>query len=115
MSLHLRHLLVELGACSPALLDDPERVRTALAAAAEAAGTRLLGDALHRFEPHGVTGVALLAESHVAIHTWPELGVAACDLLTCSAHSDLDRVVAELRQAFGAARVNTQVVVRGPA
>jgi S-adenosylmethionine decarboxylase proenzyme len=115
MSLQLRHLLVELDACSPALLDDPERVRAALAAAAEAAGTRLLGDVLHRFEPHGVTGVALLAESHVAIHTWPELGVAACDLLTCSAHGDLERVATELREAFGATRVRTQVVVRWPA
>jgi S-adenosylmethionine decarboxylase len=100
MSLHLRHLLVELGACSPVLLDDPVRVRSALASAAQAAGTHLLSDVLHRFEPQGVTGVALLAESHVAIHTWPELGMAACDLLTCSAQGDLERVVAELREAL---------------
>jgi S-adenosylmethionine decarboxylase len=113
----LRHLLLELSGCERGLLDDVDAVRAALREAARLAGTRVLAEALHHFEPHGVTGVALLAESHVAIHTWPERGVAACDLLTCregDGDGDLDRVASALRAAFGAARIAARVVERRP-
>jgi S-adenosylmethionine decarboxylase proenzyme len=108
----LRHLLVELAGCDSVALDDPERVRAALEEAAGLAGTRVLDGALHHFAPQGVTGLLLLAESHVAIHTWPEQGFCACDLLSCRAEGDLDRVAAALGRAFSARRTFVRVIER---
>ena len=108
-----RHLIVELGGCDPARLDDPEVIRALIRAGAAAAGTRLLSEVVHRFEPMGVTGLGLLAESHLAVHTWPERGYAAVDLLTCRAGGDLDAVVAGLRAALVARSATVRLVERG--
>ncbi len=75
------HLLVDLwGAHS---LDDPAAIDSALRACAEASGATVLGGDFHRFEPNGVSGILLLAESHISIHTWPERNFAALDLFMC--------------------------------
>lgn len=74
---------LELGGCPAALLDDAEYVRGALLAAVEAARATLVRVETHRYEPQGVTALALVAESHFSIHTWPEHGYAAADLFTC--------------------------------
>jgi S-adenosylmethionine decarboxylase len=108
----LRHLLVELSGCDASALDDPGRVREALEEAARLAGTQVLDGVLHHFAPQGVTGMLLLAESHVAIHTWPEQGFCACDLLSCRAEGDLDRVAAALGRAFSASRASVRIVDR---
>ena len=65
-----RHLLIDLYDCDERLLDDREYIETQLHAAAEAAGARILGALFHRFSPHGVTGVLVVQESHLAVHTW---------------------------------------------
>lgn len=69
--------------CPAAVIDDPELVQQAMRDAAEAAKATLLGEVAHRFAPQGVTALGLLAESHIAVHTWPELGYAAADIFTC--------------------------------
>ena len=75
-----KHCILELYHCDAAKLDDEAFLRTAITAAAKRAGATLLNLITHRFEPQGVTGLALLAESHISIHTWPELGYAAVDV-----------------------------------
>lgn len=69
--------------CPYHLLDDEAYIRGVLVNAAECSGSSLLAVSSHKFEPHGVTAIALLAESHISIHTWPEKGTAVCDVFTC--------------------------------
>jgi S-adenosylmethionine decarboxylase len=71
----------------PNVLTDLEHVRHALFAGAEAGGAHVVGEAFHVFPNGGVTGVLLLAQSHLSIHTWPELAVANVDLLS---YGDVD-------------------------
>jgi S-adenosylmethionine decarboxylase proenzyme len=78
-----RHLLCEYHGCDRELLDRPEAIRVELLAAVSRAGATPIQDFVHAFTPHGVTGIIVIAESHFAIHTWPEYGFAAVDLFTC--------------------------------
>jgi len=92
------HLLIDLWGSRN--LDDVEAITTALAASVEAAGATLLKIELHRFNSTGgVSGVAILAESHMSIHTWPETGYAAIDMFVCGT-CDAYRAVAVLRDSF---------------
>lgn len=77
------HCLLEIYGCPRDLVDDVAFVTKALRDAAEHAGATWLGEASHRFDPCGVTAVGLLAESHISIHSWPEIGYAAVDVFTC--------------------------------
>ena len=79
----MKHILFELRQCSSELLDDSEFVVLALQVAAVHAKSKLIDVNFHKFEPQGVTGLALLADSHISIHTWPEKGLAMCDIFTC--------------------------------
>lgn len=108
-----RHLLVDLYGCDRARLDDPDYIAAELQAAATAAGTRVLGTAFHRFSPGGVTGVLIVQESHLAIHTWPERGYAALDLFTCGEQTDPWAAYQRLKDAFSAMRDNVVEVSRG--
>ena len=78
-----KHCILELYDCDPSKLDDEVFLRSAITQAAERAGATLLNLITHQFQPQGVTGLALLAESHISIHTWPEAGYAAVDVFTC--------------------------------
>ena len=77
------HLLLDLKGCRPDLLDDLEYVKQALVKAANEAGATIVGESFHKFDPVGVTGIIAIAESHICIHTWPEYGFAAADILSC--------------------------------
>ena len=98
-----KHCILELYACDSARLDDEAFLRDTLTAAAKRAGATLLNLITHRFEPQGVTGLALLAESHISIHTWPESGYAAVDVFTCGDHTMPERACAVLAAELGAA------------
>lgn len=78
-----RHLLVEYFGCNPEVLNDEDRVRTLMRGAAQAAGATEVAVVFHRFSPQGVSGVVVVEESHLSIHTWPEYGYAAVDFYTC--------------------------------
>lgn len=78
-----KHLLLELNDCKYSLLNDIDLIRDTLIAAANASGATILGESFHRFSPQGVSGVVLIAESHLSIHTWPEHGYAGADIFTC--------------------------------
>lgn len=83
MSTRGNHLLAEYWDCDRSVLDDATALQGLMRAAAEAAGATVINTVFNRFEPQGVTGVVLLAESHLSIHTWPEEGYAAVDFYTC--------------------------------
>ena len=78
-----KHLLLELNDCDRVILNDIPALRDILLAAAIDCGATVLSDSFHQFNPCGVSGVVIIAESHITIHTWPEHGYAAADIFTC--------------------------------
>ena len=83
----MKHILFTLKGCSENLLDDESHIRNVLVKAAQLCKSTLLEVSSHKFDPQGVTAIALLAESHISIHTWPEMGIAVCDVFTCGDHT----------------------------
>jgi S-adenosylmethionine decarboxylase len=78
-----RHILAEIYGCDADVLNDRVHIEKAMVDAALAAGAEVREVAFHKFSPQGVSGVVVISESHLAIHTWPELGYAAVDVFTC--------------------------------
>ncbi len=105
------HLLVDLwGAAN---LSDPELIDRALCEAAERAGATILHSHFHHFTPNGgVSGVVVLAESHISIHTWPERAFAAIDIFMCGACDPHDAVPV-LRTTFHPERIDVNEERRG--
>ena len=99
-----KHCILELYDCDPSKLDDETFLRHTITTAAQRAGATLLNLITHRFEPQGVTGLALLAESHISIHTWPENGYAAVDVFTCGDHTMPEKACEVLCQELEAGR-----------
>ena len=95
-----KHCILELYGCDCARLDDESFLRSAITNAALRAGATLLQLITHHFQPHGVTGLALLAESHISIHTWPESGYAAVDVFTCGDHTMPESACRVLTEEF---------------
>jgi len=106
------HLIIDLhGACG---LDDIDLIEATLRRCVDVAQATLLHIHLHHFHPNGVSGVAVLAESHISIHTWPDAGYAALDVFMCG-KADPDACVPVLREAFKAERVEVNEILRGQA
>ncbi|GGC09418.1 adenosylmethionine decarboxylase [Pseudoduganella buxea] len=106
------HLLADLSGIAPALLTDCAAIEALLRAAALAAGATILHSHFHAFGPgQGVTGVVLLAESHISIHTWPEQHFAAADVFMCGA-SQPALALAVLQAALAPARCDVRTVRR---
>ncbi len=78
-----RHLLVEFYNCDSDILDDVTIIEEHMRTAARKANSTVVNSTFHRFSPYGVSGVVVIAESHLSIHTWPEYKYAAVDLFTC--------------------------------
>ena len=78
-----RHVLAEVYGCGFDILNDLDGIREILVSAALSAGAEVLETTFHRFSPQGISGVVVISESHLAIHTWPEYGYAAVDVFTC--------------------------------
>jgi S-adenosylmethionine decarboxylase len=105
------HLIIELYGAQH--LADIGHIDRALRAAVEAAGATLLHIHLHHFEPNGgVSGVAVLAESHISIHSWPECGYAALDVFMCG-EAEPEKCVPVLEEAFSAKRIEVDTLLRG--
>lgn len=96
------HVLCDVKGCPADRLNDPDLLSYFACQAAEQAGARILNVVEHQFDPQGVTVLLLLAESHLSIHTWPELGQAAIDVYTCGESTDPDEAVVYLIQALDA-------------
>ncbi len=107
------HIVCELSGCEPAMLTDVEAVRDMMIGAAKVARATVMEVAFHRFQPQGVSGVVVLAESHISIHTWPELGYAAMDFYTCGEHTDPWLACEYAAKMLGAQSSITSEVKRG--
>lgn len=77
------HLLIDLRECNPEILKSLDKVRNALVSAAKEAKATIVDISFHEFNPFGISGVVVIAESHLTIHTWPEYNYAAVDIFTC--------------------------------
>lgn len=93
-------------------LDDENRIQDAFRACVEQCGATLLHIHTHKFSPQGVSGVAVLAESHISVHTWPEIGYGAFDVFMCGDATPW-KSVEVLRQAFEAGEVRVRELLRG--
>ena len=121
------HLTADLNGCDPATpaMTDPAALRRLCLAAVAEAGLHAVGELFHRFPapaqggPGGVTGVVLLAESHLAVHTWPERGGVTLDAYVCNLGADnsaaAERLVARLQAAFAPSAAVVQRLRRGGA
>lgn len=107
-----RHLMIELWDCNPAI-DQPEAVRAAIYEAVREIGATLLNAHVHTFSPQGVTGVATLAESHLALHSWPEHGYLAADVFTCGDHVNPQALVEVLQKRFEPGLIEIKELERG--
>jgi S-adenosylmethionine decarboxylase proenzyme len=108
-----RHLLAELRGCDASRLSDLGWVREAMLEAARVSGATVVTQSFHHFAPLGISGVVIVSESHLAIHTWPEHRFAALDYFTCGEKIDQARAVEKMRLALGAEEVSVREILRG--
>ena len=106
------HLVVDAWHSPTELLNDTEFIRQSLMKAISAGGATLIDLCVHQFSPHGVTATATLAESRIAIHTWPELGYFAADLFFCG-HGSPHKAIEILQTALQAKQMKLTEIKRG--
>lgn len=108
-----KHILADFFNCDPAILDDVQLIETFMKQAALRCGATIISSTFHTFNPHGVSGVVVIAESHLAIHTWPEYGYAAVDVFTCGETVDPDIASESLKESLQAEKVKIMRMERG--
>ncbi|KAF1085359.1 S-adenosylmethionine decarboxylase proenzyme precursor [Sporotomaculum syntrophicum] len=108
-----RHVLAEIYGCEYDILNDIARVERIMVNAALEAGAEIREFVFHKFSPQGVSGVVVISESHLAIHTWPELGYAAVDVFTCGDKVDPWDACNYLTEQFCAKHLTAKETKRG--
>ncbi len=109
-----KHYLIDLRECDPEIIKSVDPTREIVMRAAKECGATILSDHFHQFQPMGVSGVVLIAESHISIHTWPESGFAAADIFTCGEMKP-QVAIDIMREGFRAKEtsMSMKVIVRG--
>ena len=108
-----RHLLLELYECNKTVLDNVPQIERIMVDVAKAAHATVIDSSFHHFSPFGVSGVVVIAESHLTIHTWPEYGYAAIDVFTCDEELSHEKIKRMLIARFEARRHQSQFILRG--
>jgi S-adenosylmethionine decarboxylase len=108
-----RHLLLELFDCDAEALNSLETVKASMVEAAKRAQATIVDVVFHEFNPFGISGVVVIAESHLAIHTWPEYRFAAVDIFSCGDVLQPQTAANYLVEQFGAARASVVELQRG--
>ena len=108
-----RHMLLELFDCDTETLNSVDIVKTAMVEAAKRAQATIVDVVFHEFSPFGISGVVVIAESHLAIHTWPEYRYAAVDVFSCGEVLQPQVAADYLVEQFGAARASVVELQRG--
>jgi S-adenosylmethionine decarboxylase len=106
-----KHLIVDFW--SGKKIEDPKKLGRVLIEAAKKAGNTPLEFSYHKFNPHGITGVLLLAESHIAFHSWPEFNFLAIDIFTCGNKAFPEKALKYLKRIFKPKRVKIWKLNRG--
>ena len=109
-----KHFLLELYSCDFEKLNDESFIRCTLNKAAKLANANVLNLISNKFEPQGVTAIALLAESHLSIHTWPECNYAAIDIFTCGQNMKPENASQYLKKTLIAKEYMLRTIYRDP-
>lgn len=108
-----RQILVEFYDCVQSKLNNVSFVETSMIEAAEASKATIISHNFHKFSPYGVSGVVIIAESHIAIHTWPEYLYGAVDIFTCGETIDPWVIQEKLKESFESKNVSSMEMKRG--
>ena len=108
-----RHMIVEFVDCNRSLLNDSENLEQIINEAVRRSGATIVKTVFHRYNPHGVSGVVVIAESHFSIHTWPEYGYAAVDFFTCGDQVNANRAFDYMKEQLDAQSVSFKDLRRG--
>jgi spermidine synthase len=108
-----QHFLIEYHGCNPEILDNLDLVKDIMISAAKYSGATILNTFLHKFSPQGVSGVVVIAESHLAIHTWPEYKYAAVDIFTCGTNVDPWVAFNIMKERLQSTEASTREISRG--
>ncbi len=108
-----RHSIIEYYGCPESVMNDLELIENAFVSAARRMGATIVASEFHQFNPHGVSGMVIISESHLSIHTWPEFGYAAVDIFTCGEVIDPEIAHEILREAFQSTQESVVEMRRG--
>ena len=108
-----RHLVVELADCDRDILNNMELLTTHMNESVRQSGATIVKSVFHRYNPQGISGVVVIAESHISIHTWPEYGYAAVDFFTCGESVDPYKAFDYLKSQLRAESAHVREVKRG--
>ncbi|MBW1974503.1 MAG: S-adenosylmethionine decarboxylase proenzyme [Deltaproteobacteria bacterium] len=108
-----KHLIAELYDCDRNLIASVEKIEKLLIDAVNISKATIIKPVFHQFNPHGVSGVVVIAESHFSIHTWPEYGYCALDIFTCGEQIDADAALRFLKEALKAGSMSIVEMKRG--
>lgn len=107
------HLIIELYDCNADIVNDLHKVENILMESVNISGAEIIAPVFHKFNPHGVSGVIVIAESHFSIHTWPEYGYCAVDIFTCGDTIDSQKALIFMKKAFEAKSISVVETKRG--
>ena len=108
----MKHILFTLRGCDVDLLNNNHHIRDGLIKASRLSGSKVMDVSTHCFSPQGVTSIALLSESHMSIHTWPDEGTAVCDIFTCGSDTTPEKGVEYLKEWLSATEIESQEIIR---
>ena len=108
-----KQILVEYYDCDQSKINDVSYIENSLIQATKASNATIISHNFHKFSPYGVSGVVVIAESHVAIHTWPEYNYAAVDIFTCGDTIDPWIIQERLKEYFESKNVSSMEMKRG--
>ena len=108
-----RHLIAELCECNCNVLNDLSALEQHLKQAVRLSGATIVRSVFHRYNPQGVSGVVVIAESHFSVHTWPEYGYAAVDFFTCGPSIDPHRALDYIKEQLQSGQMQVSELSRG--
>lgn len=107
------HVIIEMYDCNPKTLKNKDQIEKVFLDIARKTNAHALGSFFHQFQPHGVSGVVIIEESHLSIHTWPEHGYAAVDYFYCSDDVDIDKAIDLFEKYFQPGHITVMELKRG--
>jgi S-adenosylmethionine decarboxylase len=108
-----RQILVEYYHCNPEIINDVTEIESILLEGTKRAKASIISHNFHKFSPHGVSGTIVIAESHIAIHTWPEYNYAAVDIFTCGETIDPWIIQEFVKERFESKSISSMELKRG--